>query len=89
MSRNVLSNINLDMKKGDFLTVIGKVGCGKSSLLYSIMDETVHKSGDKQIIGSIAYVEQEPFIFSASVKDNIIFGKSYNKARFWEAIRVS
>ena len=39
------------------LAVIGKVGCGKSSLLMSIMDETILTQGSKQISGSIAYVE--------------------------------
>ena len=39
--------------------------------------------------GSIAYVEQEPFIISASVKKNILFGLPYDKAKFERAIKVS
>lgn len=41
--KNILTGINFELKKGDFLVVIGQVGCGKSSLLLSIMDETVLK----------------------------------------------
>ena len=52
------------MKRGDFLTVVGQVGCGKTSLLYSIMEETGVMKGNASVVGSIAYVEQEPFIFS-------------------------
>ena len=77
------------MKAGDFLVVVGRVGCGKSTLLYSIMDETVLMNGSKKINGSVAYVEQEPFIYSASVKDNIIFGKDYNEKKFNQAISAS
>ena len=65
------------MKRGDFLAVVGQVGCGKTSLLYSIMEETGVMKGNASVIGSIAYVEQEPFIFSQSVKENITFGKPF------------
>ena len=41
--------MSLEMKSGDFLVVVGQVGSGKSSLLYSIMDETVHKKGIKEV----------------------------------------
>jgi len=52
-----LHNIDLNLKQGDFLTIVGKVGCGKTSLLYSIMEETQLLSGDRVVNGSIAYVE--------------------------------
>ena len=29
-NKNILTNINMNMKKGDFLAIVGKVGCGKS-----------------------------------------------------------
>ena len=77
------------MKPGDFLTVVGQVGCGKTSLLYSIMEETILQKGTSKIEGSIAYVEQEPFIFSGSVKNNILFGLPYEKERFERTIMVS
>lgn len=41
------------------------------------MQETGVMKGNASVVGSIAYVEQEPFIFSASVKENITFGKEY------------
>ena len=53
------------------------------------MDETVQKGGSKQIRGSIAFVEQEPFIFSASVKDNILFGLDYDELRFNKTVEVT
>jgi ABC-type polysaccharide/polyol phosphate transport system ATPase subunit len=45
------------MKSGDFLTIVGQVGCGKSSVLYTIMGETFVTKGSKKISGKIAYVE--------------------------------
>ena len=45
--------------------------------------------GNLQVSGSIAYVEQEPFIISASIRKNILFGKPYDKKRFDEAIKFA
>lgn len=71
------------------MIVIGTVGSGKTSLLYSLMHESVHKSGSHQQNGTIAYVEQEPFIISSSIKENIILGRTYNHKRFLNALKVA
>ena len=39
--------------------------------------------------GTIAYVEQEPFIISSSIKENIILGRPYNHKKFLNALKVS
>jgi ABC-type multidrug transport system fused ATPase/permease subunit len=70
------------------MIVIGKVGCGKTTLLYSIMDETKKVNGFHNVQGKIAYVEQEPFILSGSIKDNILFGLRYDEDKLQEVIRV-
>jgi cell division transport system ATP-binding protein len=49
VERNIIEEINLNMKKGDFLVVVGQVGCGKTSLLYSIMGETELAKGSSKI----------------------------------------
>jgi len=60
----------------------GVVGSGKLSILLTILKEMHLESGSLRISGSIAYIEQEPWIISASVKDNIILDKPYDKQRF-------
>jgi len=52
-----LKDINLDMRCGQLLAVVGKVGCGKTSLLYSILEEMKLLKGERIVKGSIAYVE--------------------------------
>ena len=42
------------------------------------MEETSKLSGNLDIKGTIAYVEQEPFIYSASITDNITLGKKFD-----------
>ena len=41
----ILKNLNFTIKKGEFISIIGKVGSGKSLLLKSILGETILKSG--------------------------------------------
>jgi ABC-type cobalamin/Fe3+-siderophores transport system ATPase subunit len=45
------------MKSGDFMVIVGQVGCGKTSLLYSIMEEMEVQKGKMFVNGSISYVE--------------------------------
>ncbi len=45
----ILRNVNLEVKRGEFLYVIGKVGSGKSTLLKSLYAEIPIKSGDANI----------------------------------------
>lgn len=37
----------------------------------------------------MAYVEQEPFIFSGSVKENILFGKEFDQTQFEMCVTAS
>ena len=83
----VLNNINLEIKKGEFVCIIGEVGSGKSSLLQSILNNMISLSNNSKIIinGSISYVSQIPWIRNATVKDKILFfnkndEEQYNKS---------
>jgi cell division transport system ATP-binding protein len=47
----VLSDVNLDLGKGEFVYLIGKVGSGKTSLLKTIYGELDITSGDAEVLG--------------------------------------
>ena len=81
-------NINFTVADGDLLCVIGKVGAGESSLLATVMGETVVTSGTVDRNGRIAYVEQEPCILSDSVRNNIIFGLPLDEDKLSKVIEV-
>ena len=53
------------------------------------MNECVLLKGTSEIAGSIAYVEQEPFIVTASVKENITFGHPFDQERMDRAIKLA
>jgi ABC-type cobalamin/Fe3+-siderophores transport system ATPase subunit len=41
----VVSGLNISLKTGDLMVVVGQVGCGKTTILHSIMEETKLCSG--------------------------------------------
>nr|APD26522.1 ATP-binding cassette transporter subfamily C member 4 X4 protein [Brachionus koreanus] len=83
-----LKNISFEANDGDLVAIIGSVGAGKSSILSSLLDELQIVSGEIDIKGSVFYVPQEPWIFTASLRQNILFGKPYEKKKFNEIIKV-
>lgn len=65
----VLKNINLTVGKGQLAAVVGPVGCGKSSLVLSLLGDTVKIAGSTaNIDGSLAYVAQQAWIQNATLQ---------------------
>ncbi|OMO94665.1 hypothetical protein COLO4_16230 [Corchorus olitorius] len=75
-------NEDIQVKKGCKVAVCGLVGSGKSSLLCSILGEIprVSSGAGNEVFGSRAYVPQTAWIQSATIKDNIVFGKEFNES---------
>jgi ATP-binding cassette subfamily C (CFTR/MRP) protein 1 len=69
-----LKRIEFECKPGEFVAVVGGVGCGKSSFINAILGEVREVSGKTSVRGNLAYFSQSPFILNASVRDNILFG---------------
>ncbi|XP_014031660.1 ATP-binding cassette sub-family C member 10 isoform X2 [Salmo salar] len=84
----MLHSLNLSITKGSLVVVVGKVGCGKSSLLAAITGELNRRGGDVYVQGredGFGLAAQEPWIQHATVRDNILFGKDYNSS-FYQAV---
>ncbi|XP_063924518.1 ATP-binding cassette sub-family C member 4-like [Zophobas morio] len=80
-----LRNCNI----GSGITIItGPVASGKSLLLKVITKEYRNIEGDLEVVGSISYASQEPWLFPSTIKQNILFGSSYNENRYLEVLRV-
>lgn len=73
--RPTLSNIDLHVKPGQLVAVVGHVGAGKSSLVQALLGEMDKLGGSVAIKGHVAYVPQQAWIQNATLKDNILFGK--------------
>lgn len=87
-SEPTLSNLNLRVQPTTKVCIIGKVGAGKSSLINAILGELPIESGRIEINGRISYASQEPWLFSGSVKQNIIFGLPVDKSRYRAVVKA-
>ena len=85
----LLQNIYFKIKSKGLVIITGSVGCGKSSLLTSILDgERAVSKGSLQHSGIIAYVSETPWIFSATIRENILFGSPFNEEFYSETIKA-
>ena len=84
----VLSCINLTIDHPQLVVIAGPIGSGKSSLLLSLINELPGLSGDLCITGKSAYCSQVPWIFSGSVRDNILFGNIFDSERYWSVLNA-
>ncbi|KAL9954927.1 hypothetical protein ACROYT_G042515 [Oculina patagonica] len=86
--KNILSDVSFDAPAKSLTVITGQVGSGKSTLLSSIAGEVALSSGTIFYSGSIAYFSQKAWIFSGTIRDNILFGKFYDENRFTKVIEV-
>jgi ATP-binding cassette subfamily B protein len=82
-----VKNINLEIKKGEKIAIVGKTGSGKSSIaqlllrMYDSTEGTINMEGVdikkmdlQKLREQISYVPQDVFLFSETVENNIGFG---------------
>ena len=67
--------------------VVGKVGSGKTTLINGILGELPCHAGSLTTRGSIAYVGQHAWILNTTIRENILFGRPYNAAKFQRVIQ--
>ncbi|XP_065902754.1 ATP-binding cassette sub-family C member 4-like isoform X2 [Dysidea avara] len=83
----VLEDINFTVDQSNrLLAVVGPVGSGKSSILQCLLRELEALDGSVDIEGSVSYASQDPWIFSGTVKENILFGKNYDEVWYKKVV---
>lgn len=87
---NVLSNINIDVKSGENIAIVGPSGSGKTTLcnllprFYELGDGLITIDGTdirnvtlKSLRDNIGIVQQDVYLFSGTVRQNIAYGKRH------------
>lgn len=85
---NTLKNINLRINFSSLTAVVGSVGSGKSSLISAFLGEMEKRSGHVNSVGSVAYVAQQAWIQNATLRDNILFGKTFDKDLYEKVVEA-
>ncbi|HDE0535911.1 TPA: ABC transporter ATP-binding protein/permease [Staphylococcus aureus] len=76
--RLVLNDLNLEIFKGDQIALVGPSGAGKSTLTHliaGVYHPTIGTISTNQRDLNIGILSQQPYIFSASIKENITMFK--------------
>uniref|UniRef100_A0A182JZF0 Uncharacterized protein n=1 Tax=Anopheles christyi TaxID=43041 RepID=A0A182JZF0_9DIPT len=86
-TEKTLKDISVKIGTGKLLAVIGPVGAGKSSLLQMLLGELPIQNGTATINGDVSYGSQEPWLFTGTVRNNILFGLPYDRHRYQAVVR--
>lgn len=86
--KDVLKDVNLDIKKGETFALVGPSGGGKTTICHLIphfydvedgqilIDGTeIHKIKTDSLRRHIGIVQQDVYLFNASIRDNILYGR--------------
>jgi len=91
----VLSDLTYSVRHGELVLVIGSVGCAKTSLLMTMLQEltpcrgavSLHsRPGDGLL--STGYCAQEPWIMSSNIRSNILFGRDMDQKWYDEVVQA-
>ncbi|CAM4809475.1 unnamed protein product [Rotaria magnacalcarata] len=86
-----LNGITFSAGVGDLVMVIGSIASGKSSLLMTLLGEMPITKGKISFSkkSRLCYVPQESWIFSGTIRENILFGLEYDAQKFYRCIHAT
>lgn len=95
-----IKNISLNIKRGSFVVITGKMGSGKTTLLKSLTGllqkdkgivywngKPVNDLGEFFIPPRVAYTGQTPMLFNTSIKNNLLLGQNKSDAEIQSAVK--
>ena len=99
-SRQILVHINLSVKSGQFVALVGASGCGKSTIASLFMGRNTADRGQITLGGlplaaipedvrmqKITYVSHDAYLFKGSVRDNLLMAKEdATEGEMWKVL---
>ena len=91
----LLHDIDLEIKRGELVVVLGETGSGKTCLTNAILNylDFIPKSSKNKdtyniVNGTISYASQNPWILNGTVRDNIIFYNELDIQRYSKVLEI-
>eukprot|EP01065_Artemidia_motanka_P043322 TRINITY_DN598_c0_g1_i3.p1 TRINITY_DN598_c0_g1~~TRINITY_DN598_c0_g1_i3.p1 ORF type:complete len:1640 (+),score=558.26 TRINITY_DN598_c0_g1_i3:85-4920(+) len=86
-----LRDVNIRVGRGELVMVVGRVGCGKTSLLEGFLGEMIYedgagKGGFVHLGGSVAYAAQTPWVFNATLRENVLWHRDFDQDKYDEVV---
>jgi ATP-binding cassette, subfamily B, multidrug efflux pump len=100
-SDEVLKGVNFKIESGETVAIVGATGAGKSTIINLIArfydvnegsvlvdDVDVRDWSNSSLLDHMAYVSQDVFLFSGTIRDNITLGDNFSDEEVNEAINA-
>ena len=78
----ILDKIKFTLPSQSLTVITGPVGSGKSTLLSAIAGEVSDIIGTITSQGTLVYVPQIAWVFSGTIRENILFGQPYDESKY-------
>lgn len=101
-SSNGIDDVSLEVQKGEFVVVTGRIGSGKTTMLRAILGllpassgsvvwngEVVDEPSTFLVPPRVAYTPQVPRLFSMSLEDNLVLGAEMADGQLDESIHIA
>jgi ABC-type multidrug transport system fused ATPase/permease subunit len=101
-SEPVLKNLNVFVKPGEKVAIVGRTGAGKSSITMALFriieslkgsiiidDVEISKLGLADLRSRLTILPQEPVIFAGTVRENLDPDNKFSDAQIWQALKAS
>ena len=87
-NKTVLQVIGFTTTAGSLTVITGPVGSGKSTLLSAIAGEVSDIKGTISYHGTLVYVPQIAWVFSGTLRENILFGQPFDEGKYSRTIEA-
>ena len=98
--REILHGINMCISQGQFVSIVGESGCGKSTIASILMGRNKGYNGsitigsnelrdisEKSLMENITYISHNSYLFKGTVKDNLLMGNpSASDKELWSVL---
>lgn len=82
-----LQDMDINLKNGKSLAIIGHTGCGKTTFLHAILGELYPiDDGCVEVPDAMSYSSQVPYICEGTLRENVLFGEPIDEEHYKTAI---
>lgn len=98
-NREILHNVNMNFKRGSFTAIVGKSGCGKSTVAsiltgknkgfkgsVTIGDILINEISESSLMKSITYIGHNSYIFKGTVRENLLMANEVDDNELWQVL---
>ena len=98
-SREILHGINMSFKKGSFIALVGKSGCGKSTVASILTGKNkgfggsvtvggipINEISEDSLMKSITYIGHNSYIFKGTVRENLLMAGNAANEKLWQVL---